>query len=165
MRTEGSAAELQRRRLLAVQRFREGYSAGEVADFLGVTPRSVHRWAAAFRRRGASGLAARPTPGRPPKLGRAQEKVVRRWLAGSPTEYGFSTELWTAARLARLIDEEWGVGFNPRYLAAWLRDRGFSPQKPQRVPRERDPGAIAAWLATEWPRIKKRRAAAGPRWP
>jgi transposase len=165
MRTEGSAAELQRRRLLAAQRLQEGYSAEEIADFLGVAPRSVRRWAAAFRQRGAPGLAARPAAGRPPKLSRTQEKVVRRWLAGSPSEHGFPTELWTAARLARLIDEEWGIGFNPRYLAAWLRRRGFSPQKPQRVPRERDPQAIAAWLATDWPRIKKRRAGAGLRWP
>lgn len=165
MRTEGSAAELERRRLLAVQRLQEGCPAEEIADLLGVAPRSVRRWAAAFRQRGVQGLAAQPAAGRPPKLSRTQEKVVRRWLAGSPTEHGFDTELWTAARLAQLIDEEWGIRFNPRYLAAWLRDRGFSPQKPQRAPRERDPEAIAAWLAAEWPRIKKRRAGAGRRWP
>jgi transposase len=91
-----------------------------------------------------------------------QEKIIRRWLADSPAEYGFDTELWTAPRLARLIREEFGVRLNPRYLSSWLRERGFTPQKPRRIPRERDPEAIAAWLKSDWPRIKKRLGGRGP---
>jgi transposase len=85
-----------------------------------------------------------------------QEKIVRRWLAESPREHGFETELWTASRVGQLIHEEFGIRLHSRYLSAWLRERGFTPQKPQRVPRERDPKAIAAWLESDWPRIKKR---------
>jgi transposase len=160
MRTIGSPAELERRRRLAVQRVREGYSAEEVADFLGVDASSVRRWLIAFRQGGAKGLAARPVPGRPPKLTRAQEKLVLRWLADSPTAYGFGTELWTGSRLAQLIEQEWGIRLNPRYLIDWLRVRGVTPQRPRRVPRERDERAIADWLARDWPRIKKKRAGA-----
>jgi transposase len=156
MRDKGSPAELEHRRLLAVQRVLNGYSTQEVAKFLGVDPRSVRRWLAAFRRHGAAGLHARPAAGRPPKLTTTQEKIVRRWLADSPTEHGFETELWTAPRIGQRIREEFGVRLNPRYLGAWLRGRGFTPQKPQRVPRERDPRTIAAWLGSDWPRIKKR---------
>jgi transposase len=162
MRTVGSPAELERRRLLAVQRVEEGYATEEVAAFLGVDPSSVRRWLAAFRQHGTAGLAARPVPGRPPKLTRAQEKVVRRWLADNPTEYGFATELWTAPRLALLIEQEWGVSLHPGYLCAWLGQRGFSPQKPRRVARERDERAIAGWLAEDWPRIKKRPDGSAP---
>jgi transposase len=76
--------------------------------------------------------------------------------------HGFETELWTAARLGQLIREEFGVGLNPRYLGTWLRDRGFTPQEPQRVARERDPEAIAAGLESDWPRLKKRRGVRTP---
>ena len=162
MRTPGTPTELERRRLLAVQRVNEGYSTEEVADFLGVDPSSVRRWVLAFRREGAAGLVARPVPGRPPKLTRAQEKIVGRWLVNDPTKYGFATELWTAPRLAQLIEQEWGITFHPDYLTAWLRQRGFTPQKPRRRARERDERAIAAWLAHDWPRIKKRPADAAP---
>ena len=154
MRDNGSPAELEHRRQLAVQRVLEGYPTEEVAELLGVDPRSVRRWMAAYRQHGGSGLLARHAPGRPPKLTATQEKVVRRWLADSPTAHGFETELWTASRLGRLIQEEFGIRLHPRYLGAWLRDRGFTPQKPQRVPRERDPAANAAWLESDWPRIK-----------
>jgi transposase len=151
------------RRHLAIERIQDGYSTREVAEFLGVDPSTVRRWLAAFRRHGGEGLAARPVPGRPPKLTGTQEKIVRRWLADKPTEHGFPTELWTASRLAQLIEQEWGTSFHPNYLASWLRRRGFRPQKPRRKARERDDETIARWLESGWPRIKKRRGGGAPR--
>ena len=156
MRTEGSPAVLEYRRCLAVQRVEDGYSIGDVADFVGVDRRTVRRWVAAFRQPSAAGLAAHPVRGRPPKLTPTPEKIVCRWLADNPTEHGFATELWTAPRLALLIEQEFGIPFNARYFSTWLRDRGLTPQKPQRVARERDPDPIRRWLAVDWPRIKKR---------
>jgi putative transposase len=156
MNTIDSRAVLEYRRHLAVQRVHEGYSSEEVATFLGVNSRSVRRWLAAFAQQGEAGLAAQPVSGRPPKLTFTQEKIVLRWLADNPIEHGFFNELWTAPRLVQLIDQEWGIRFNPDYLTTWLRERGFTPQKPQRVPRERDDEAIAAWLAKDWPRIQKK---------
>jgi transposase len=158
----GSPAELERRRRLAVARVQDGYSTAEVAEFLGVDPSTVRRWVIAFRAAGARGLGARPVPGRPPKLTRCQDKVVRRWLSEDPTAFGFPTSLWTCSRLAQLIEEEWGIRLNPRYLTRWLRARDFTPQRPRRVPRERDERAIAGWLARDWPRIKKTPAGGRP---
>ena len=157
MRTPGSPAVLEYRRRLAVQRLAEGYSIQEVADFLGVDPSSVRRWRTA-QRSGGDGLGARPVPGRPAKLTTTQEKIVRRWLTDHPSEHGFATDLWSTPRLAQLIEQEWDVRFHPNYLTAWLRQRGYTPQKPRRVHRERDDEAIAGWLAKDWPRIKKKRA-------
>ena len=97
--------------------------------------------------------------GRPRKLSATQEQIVRRWLRSPASEHGFGTELWTGARLAGLMAEEFGVRFHASYLSAWLRARGLTPQKPERVPRERDPQAVARWLERDWPRIKKRPAA------
>jgi transposase len=164
MRTKGSPAELEHRRLLAVQRVLEGYSVQEVAEFLGVDGSSVRRWRHHFRHGGFGNLAARSVPGRPRKLSTTQEKIVRRWLAEPPEDFGFATGLWSCRRLAQLVAQEFGVGLHPHYLSAWLRERGFTPQLPQRVPRERDPKVIAGWLANEWPRIKKKPVAKAPAW-
>jgi transposase len=160
MRNKGSPAELEHRRFLAMRRLLDGASTEEVADFLEVERRSVQRWLRAFEALGWQGLLARPAAGRPRKLSPTQEKIALRWLQDSPLQFGFPTELWTSQRLAQLIREEWGICFHPEYVPRWLRERGFTPQKPQRVPRERNQEAIARWLATEWPRIKKKRCAA-----
>jgi transposase len=136
-------------------------SPAEVADFLGVEARSVRRWWANYRRRGVRGLTARPASGRPPKLSHTRAKTVERWLSQSPTEWGYLTELWTARRLAELIRGAWAIDFHPRYLCEWLRGRGYSPQKPQRVPRERDEQVIARWVKTDWARILKKIASGG----
>lgn len=157
MRSPGTAIELYRRRLLAVRRWQEGQPTDDIADFLEVDRSSVKRWIAAFRKGGKEALASKPVPGRPTKLTRTQEKIALRWLADSPTVHGFDTELWTAARLAELMREEWDITLNVRYLCRWLTARGYSPQRPQAVPRERDAKAIAAWLDAEWTRLKKKR--------
>ena len=145
-----------------MQRVLEGYPVEEVADFLGVHRTTVSRWMAAFRARGSPGLAARAATGRPPKLTHIHEKIIRRWLADKPTEHGFATDLWTGPRVAHMIRQEFGVALNPKYMTVWLRRRGFTPRKPRRVPRQRDPEVIAAWLASDWPRIKKKLAGSTP---
>ena len=163
MRTIGTPAELERRRRLAVQRVAEGHAAEDVADILGVDPSSVRRWVRLARAGGPAALAARTGAGRPPKLARWQEKAVGRWLADPATAFGFPTDQWTGRRLARLVAEEFGVAFHPGYLSAWLRARGFTPQRPRRVPRERDEAALAGWLERDWPRIKRGPAGGGRR--
>src|SRR5260370_31009335 len=103
MRPIGSPAELERRRMLAVERVLDGYSSEEVAEFFGVDSSSVRRWVAMFQRRGVQGLVALPIPGRPRKLTRTQEKSALRCLADNPTEHGFAIELWAAARVALML--------------------------------------------------------------
>jgi len=146
MRTKGSAAELERRRRLAVQRVREGYKPAQVAKFLGVHPASVRTWWKAYQQHGDAGLAAKPHPGRRPKLTLSRQQQVLLWLRQNPKSFGFSTELWTARRIAQLIQRKWGVEFHPRYLNEWLTARDITPQKPQRRPRERNDAAIQHWL-------------------
>jgi transposase len=80
---------------------------------------------------------------------------VLRWFRRSPTEFGFRTELWTAPRVAALIQKKFRVKFHPRYINQWLADRRITPQKPERQARERNDREVCRWLREEWPRIKK----------
>lgn len=159
MRTKGSAEELERRRRLAVVRVSEGYDPAEVAEFLGVHPASVRKWWKAYQQHGAAALTAKPVPGRPPKLTQAREIEVIRWLHKNPKSFGFATELWTAQRVAQVIERKWGVKFHPNYLSEWLSRRGVTPQKPHKRPQERDAEAIERWKTQTWPRIQNAHAA------
>jgi transposase len=162
MRPHGTAAELEKRRLLAVQRLSDGYTARQVADFLGVQLRTVRRWKATYKKRGDKGLRAKPPPGRPRKLTSRQERTVLTWFLQSPRSFGYATDLWTAKRVAEVIQRKWKVEFNSRYLNGWLAARDITPQKPQRVSREGDPKAIERWRTHDWRRLKNGRNASGP---
>jgi transposase len=162
MRSKGSAAELEARRRLAVRRVHEGWSREDVAAFLGVHPETVAEWVRAHQAGGDAALAAKPHPGRTPFLTPDQERQVLGWLADPPTKHGFRTDLWTAARVAHLVETRFGVAFHPHYLREWLAKRNYSPQKPARRAKQRDPVEIDRWLKDEWPRIKKRRGGRRP---
>ena len=157
MRSHGSAIELERRRKRAVQAVQEGSSVAEVARVLGVSDRAVRGWVAAVREKGEEALEAKPHRGPKPKLNRNQERQVLGWLKRSPSEFGFDTELWTGPRVARLIQERFGVEFHPRYVNEWLTKRDITPQKPERQPRERNARRVTAWLSRTWPSLKKTR--------
>jgi transposase len=111
---------------------------------------------ARFRAKGEDGLTAKPTPGRPRFLTADQEKTVLGWLADPPTTHGFRTDLWTAKRVAELIHRRLKVRFHPHYLREWLAKRNYSPQKPARRAKQRNPEAIDRWLKGDWPRIQKK---------
>ncbi len=101
MRSQGTAQELEQRRWLAVRRVNEGWKLKDVAAFLGVTDRAVTRWMAAYRYGGAAAIAAKPTPGRPPKLSRRRERSMLARLAKRPEAFGYKTQLWTTVAWPR----------------------------------------------------------------
>lgn len=151
-----SRAGQEARRRLAVQKVSEGRSAADVADFLGVHVETVRRWVRAHRAGGAAALAGTPHPGRKPFLTPEQQAEALGWLTRKPTEFGFRTDLWTAARVARLIRERFGVAYHPGYLREWLSKRRHTPQKPARRAKQRDPVAIDRWLTDEYPAVQKK---------
>jgi len=149
-------SEFEHRRRLAVERVLQGYSQVEVAAFLGVDPRSVRRWVAAHRAGGDAALAAKPHPGRPPKLTADQTAVVLAWFRRKPSAFGYDTDLWTARRVAEQIRRHFGVTFHPHHVSAWLLRHDITPQRPQRLARERDQPRIDAWINDDWSRILKK---------
>ena len=155
MRSKGSASALEATRRRAVAAVIAGQTQVAVARAFGVHTATLVKWMARHRRGGAAGLAATPTPGRPRLLSDEQDTEVRTWLAQKPTDHGFRTNLWTAARVAELIDRNFGVAFHPNYLREWLAQRGYSPQRPAKKARQRNDDAIAGWVKNDWPRIQK----------
>src|SRR2546427_8748308 len=98
MRPQGSPAELERRRLRAIELLQREIPVHVVAERLGVDRRSVRRWKRAYRGRGRGGLRARPAPGRPPKLTAAQRRQLVRVVVAGRGEAGYRTSLRAALR-------------------------------------------------------------------
>lgn len=162
MTPRGPADQLEARRRLAVTRVREGWKQKDVAAFLGVSLKAVSKWVAAHRTGGDEALASKPHPGAKPKLSKRQERSVLSLLAKKPQAFGYSTDLWTTKRLAEVIHKRYKIRFHSNYLAAWLRRRGYTPQKPEVEAVERKNPAIARWIAEDWQRIKKKPGTSEP---
>ncbi|WP_262272535.1 helix-turn-helix domain-containing protein [Microvirga yunnanensis] len=68
---------------------------------------------------------------------------------------GFATERWTLARIAALIEREFGVHYHPRSLERPLKAHGFSVQRPATRAKERDELVIAVWPKRECQPIRQ----------
>jgi transposase len=156
MRPIGSGKQLERRRQRAIALLKEGHAPVEVAGLLGVDRRSVLRWNAAFRRQGATGLAARPAPGRPSKLSPRQRGQLEGVLLRGAAASGFESDLWTCPRVAQVIRRRFGINYHVDHIGRLLRSLGWTPQRPTRRALERDEERIQRWIKQEWPGIKKK---------
>jgi transposase len=157
MRPTGNSAELERRRRRAIALLGRGRPASEVAQELGTTMRSVHRWWRAYQEQGEEALVAIPHPGKPCRLSKRQrEGLIQRLLRGAKAN-GFDTDLWTCPRIAELIERHYGVRYHVDHIPRLMASLNWSCQKPEGRAVERDEKAIQHWVANDWPRIKKRR--------
>lgn len=146
--------ELERRRRQAVQAVHAGEHPAVVARIVGVAPPSIYRWLKQAER--PEGLAARPHPGRPPRLSPAQDEQLIALLSQGAQAHGWSNRLWTTARVAQLIQRHFGITFHHDHVGRFLRARlEWTPQKPRRRARERDEAAIRRWRELEFPDIAK----------
>jgi transposase len=148
-------SELESRRMRAAQLLRQGVPQAEVARQVGVHRQSVSRWAQQLEEKGLRGLKQAGRAGRKPELNGEELLRIERQLKRGPKALGYATELWTAARVARLIEEECGVRYHPGHVWRLLRQMGWSCQRPSGRAKERDEKAIALWKQKRWPEIKK----------
>jgi transposase len=148
-------AALEERRLDAARLLKQGLSEAEVARQVGVHRQSVNRWAKQLADGGRSALKHPGRAGRKPKLTAADRRKIIAGLKRGPEALGFTTNLWTAERVAKLIEQGCGVSYHPGHVWRILRQLGWSCQKPTGRALERDEVAIARWKRHRWPAVKK----------
>src|SRR5437899_6099463 len=128
MRPAGTPEPLQRRRRRAVRLLQAGRPMAAVARQVQASVSSVWRWWQTSQRAGPRGLQPRPTPGRPPRLSAAQQRTLERILAQGPRRAGDPTDLWTLARVAKVIRREFGIRYHPSHVWRLLTARGWRCQ-------------------------------------
>jgi transposase len=141
------------RRLQALHLREQGWRRCDVAEALNVTERSVSHWAAVARDRGPQGLWSAPIPGRPPALSPEERRLVPEFLWHGAEAYGFRGAVWTCGRIAKVIEEEFGVAYDKGHVSRLLRQLRWTPQMPVRRAAQRDEQAIERWRSETWPRL------------
>ena len=154
-RLKGSADLLEDRRKRALALLDSGHSLNQVGRLIGCNASSVMRWRDARRRGGAKALRVRFSPGRPLKLDQAERKRLADMLLRGPLAHGYRTNLWTTARIAEVIREEFGIQYHRDHVGRLMHSLRWSPQKPERRALERDEKKVERWKEKNWARVKK----------
>lgn len=154
MRRKGTNEELAERRVRGLALLESGRKPEEVAELLQVTRRSVNRWLQEARHPKKKSKATRP-PGRPRKLAGKQGKRLEKALDRGAYAFGYAENYWTLDRIGQVIWQLFGVRYHPSSVWHVMQRMGWSSQRPQRVPFERDEEAVQQWKQEELPRIKK----------
>jgi transposase len=138
MRPIGTAEELERRRRGAVELMQHGESPTVIARILGVCRTSLYRWIG-MAKTSPEALAAKPHTGPKPRLSAAHLQELEALLLNGAKAHGWRTQLWTAARVAELIERHFATRFHPEHVRKILKRRlHWTSQKPQRRAKERD---------------------------
>ena len=147
---------LEQRRMEAARLLKQGIHEAEVARRVGVHRQSVNRWARQLADSGVSSLKKAGRAGRRPRLSETDLEKIRQALKRGPESLGYETNLWTAWRVADLIQRECGVQYHPGHVWKVLRNLGWSCQRPTARALERDEDAIRRWKRKRWPALKKK---------
>src|SRR5262249_36592078 len=151
---KGSAEELERRRRRAVELTDHGEPRATVARILGVHPKTLARWVRSARL--PEGLAAKPQSGPTARLSDDQLRELEALLLQGAKAHGWHNELWTAARVARLVERHFDISYHPEHVRKVLKRRlVWTPQKPRQQNVNRDDKAIASWVHETFPAIMR----------
>jgi transposase len=145
------------RRLRALELRQEGgWYQRDIAAAFGVAEETVSRWLARAREGGPEALLARPASGHPPRLTAEQKRLIPEFLWHGPEAYGFQGEVWTCARVSRVIEAELGVRYHQDHVGRLLKELRWTPQVPITRAIQRDEQAIERWRNHTWPALRRR---------
>lgn len=132
----------------------------DAADFFGVNLNSVTVWCKAYEQGGYRALSEK-TKGvklkTNSKLTVQQERQIIGMITDSmPDQLKLNYGLWTRKAVVELIDREFGIEIAVRTMGTYLKNWGFTPQKPKKVAYEQRPAEIKKWLEETYPSIMHR---------
>jgi transposase len=134
----------------------KGWQQKDIAVALGVSEGAVSQWLKRGRAGGIEALNAHPPKGVAPRLTAEQKAQIPHLLAKGAEAYGFRGNVWTARRVAEVIDQTFGVRYHRDHVGRLLREAGWSRQQPIERATQRDEAAIKDWYEQRWPALKKK---------
>src|SRR5579875_3130217 len=127
-----------------------------IATALSASETAVSRWLAMARAEGPDALLSQPIPGRPARLTAMQRRLVPDFLWHGAEAYGFRGDVWTCARVAQILKEEFGISYSKSHVSRLLKELGWTPQVPITRAIQRDEEAIIRWREESWPVLRER---------
>lgn len=133
----------------------QGWPEYFIAEVLGVNKGTVSRWLAVAKAGGAEALLGHPGAGCPSKLTPAQLQTLPELLWHGAEAYGFRGDVWTCARIAQVIQWEFGVSYHRDHVSRLMKELGWTSQVPITRAMQRDEAAIEHWRGVVWPELRR----------
>jgi len=128
-------------RMLAIANALEGMSRAEAARLAGMERQALRDAVVRYNAEGTSGLYDRPKPGRPERLGEAEQAALAARVFRGPAPERDGVAAWTRADLCGWLEERFGKRFHPSSLSRVLERLDLSRQKTRPVHPQADPKA------------------------
>jgi transposase len=131
-----------------------------VATAFGVSAYIVSQWMKRYRAGGEPALDARKRgrqPGAGALLTPKQARTIRALVIDKcPEQLKLPFFLWTRDAVRELIQRKYGVTVSINTAGNYLKQWGFTVQKPVRRAYEQNAAAVQRWLTEEYPAIQRR---------
>jgi transposase len=135
----------------------EEYSMEQIAGFLNISIKTIYNWLSKFMLKGIACLFWYHYRGRgpKPKLTNKQKDQLYKIIEDGPERYEFDCGLWNSAMIGEVIQKEFQVQYNVRYISSLLRNIGLSYQKAAFISDHLDEKKREEWQNETWPKILK----------
>lgn len=144
-------------RLIAAISYKEGLSIETIASCCGITTDTIYRWLGWFESEESLDEAIHDDQGgsgRKPALAKEKRPELEEILLEGPEEYGFTGQMWTGPRVSEVIETEFDVSVNSVTAWRYMKQLGWSHQKPKHHSVKRDEVEIKKFRNKDWIEIR-----------
>jgi transposase len=144
------------RRKRAFELKNKGWLQRDIAQALGISEAAVSLWMSNKDRLGNEAWRSKARGHKEAKLTKQQLSLIPELLSYGAEAYGFLGDIWTCARIAIIIKEEFGISYHKAHVSRILKSINWTPQIPIEQASQRNEQLIEEWRSEVWPELKKR---------
>ncbi len=144
----------------AVKMVKRGDKKKDIADFYGIHVNTVRDWWKAYKNEGTKSLTYKKRGAKSENkklINPKQEQEIQKMITDTmPDQLKLDFALWTTKAIKELIMREFNISIGRRAIGNYLKNWGFTPQKPKKRAYEQSSQKVQKWLEEEYPAIKKK---------
>lgn len=144
----------------AVKMIKRGDKKKDIAKFYGIHVNTVRDWWKLYRKEGVKSLTYKKRGAKSENkklLNPKQESEIQKMITDTmPDQLKLDFALWTTKAIKELILREFNICIGRRATGNYLKNWGFTPQKPKKRAYEQSSKKVQKWLDQEYPSIKKK---------
>lgn len=124
-------------RATALLMLASGEAASKAARVLSVSINTITHWKHRWRRHRYFRLTDAPRSGRPPKVTRRYQQLLKTAARQGPNAYRYGFTVWSSRRLAAHVERKTGTRLCAKSVRHWLKKLGFVYRRPKHTLKSR----------------------------